>query len=322
MYDDASIPAPLVVVLRQAHQGLQERLRRIAPELADALVPWMEARAGRGMPAEAYFTHPAAFPLVALPWWLEESLGVGVDLVLQADLMHSSMAGYYLIRIIDDVMDRSEHAAVHLLPAVAVLHAEFQARYAARFPAADRFWTTFFAAWAETHQAAMIDSRLGDIDRDTFRRICGRKVAAALIPMIAAARHHGREAPPDPWPELFAELCGWHQLRNDLFDWQRDHAAGIRTWFLSEAERRRRPDESVTSWVAREGFERGHDWLVSGLAQLRRLAGETGSPGAVAYFTARAADLERLAAEVRPALPALRALGLLDGRQRGAAGRS
>lgn len=303
-------------VLGRAHAALVERLRHLAPHLTDALLPWMRARAGQEDAAEAYFTHPAAFPLIALPWWLEESLGAGVDLDLQIDLMTSSMAGYYVIRLIDDVMDRSESAAVHLLPAAAVLHAEFQARYAARFAADDPFWTTFFAAWAETHQAAVIDARLDDIDRDTFRRVCGRKVAAAFIPLVAAARHHGLAAPPEPWPELFAELCGWHQLRNDLFDWQRDQAAGVRTWFLCEGDRRRDPDESVTSWVAREGFELGLEWLVSGLEELRRLAADTGSPGAIAYFRARAADLERLAAELRPALPALRALGLLDAARR------
>lgn len=307
------LPSPLLSkVLRDAHQGLQGRLRALAPELAEELLPWMAARAGQGMPAEAYFTHPAAFPLIALPWWLEESIAGCVDVDLQADLMHSSMAGYYLIRLIDDVMDRSTAAAVHLLPAVAVLHAEFHGRYTGRFAADDRFWPEFYQRWAESHQAASVDSRLVEIDRQTFARICARKVAAAFIPMIAAARRHGLAAPPAPWPELFNELCAWHQLHNDVFDWQRDRSAGLRTWFLCEADRRRSADESVSAWVAREGFELGLSELEAGLARLLEFADQTGSGAVIAYFGDRAARLEREAVEVRPALPALRAMALLD----------
>lgn len=308
----ASTSPVLESVLRDAHLGLQQCLRALAPELAEELLPWMAARAGQGMPAEAYFTHPAAFPLVALPWWLEESVAGRVDVEMQADLMHSSMAGYYLIRLIDDVMDRSPAAAVHLLPAVAVLHAEFHGRYADRFGAGDPFWPEFFRCWAETHQAASVDSRLVVIDRPTFARICSRKVSAAYIPMIAVARRHGLAAPPASWPELFAQLCAWHQLHNDVFDWQRDRSADVRTWFLCEADRRRSADESVSAWVAREGFEWGLSELESGLARLRGLADQTGSSAMAAYFGDRSARLERAAAEVRGVLPALRAMALLD----------
>lgn len=305
---DLELPDGLPGLLGAAHARLRERLAALAPGLAAELVPWMAGLAPEGSPPEAYFLHPLAFPLLLLPWWLDEALGGQADPALQADLLHSSMCGYYLIRLLDDVMDGSPAARPDLLPAVGLFHDEFQTPYSRRVPQADPFWEAFHRAWAEGHEAAAIDARLRDLDREAFERVAGRKVCAALIPLAAVARHHGREAVPEAWSRFFRAYCPWHQLHNDVLDGRRDAAAGAVTWYLCEGRRRRAEGESLDGWLVREGFELGVLWLEEGLAELRELALATGSRPLVRYVDARGQLLRRLLDELRPALAALHAL--------------
>lgn len=305
---DVEPPAALADLLASSHERLRERLCALSPGLAPELVPWMAGLAQEGSPPQAYFCHPLAFPLMQLPWWLDEALGGLPDSALQRDLQHSSMCGYYLIRLIDDVMDRSPAARPDLLPAVGVFHAEFQSAYSRRVPADDPFWDTFHRAWAEGHEAAVIDGRLLDLDRETFERVSGRKVCAALIPLAAVARHHGQEAAPEAWSRFLRAYCPWHQLHNDLLDWHRDAQGDAVTWFLCEGRRRRGAGESLVGWVVREGFELGVGWLEEGLTELRRLALATGSDGLVRYLDGRARLLRLLVAELRPGLAVVQVL--------------
>ncbi len=305
---DVEPPPGLQGLMADAHARLSARLVALAPGLAAELVPWMAGLGPAGAPPQAYFAHPLAFPLLHLPWWLDEALGGRPDPALQLDLAQSSMAGYYFVRLIDDVMDRSTAGRPELLPATGLFHTEFQAPYARRFAAADPFWDVFHAAWAEGHEAAVVDARLTDLDRATFERVSGRKVCSAQIPLAAVARHHGHAAVPAPWGSFLRAYCPWHQLHDDLLDWQQDAERGTVTWFLCEGARRRAPGESVTGWVLREGFELGLGWLEEGLAALRPLAAVTGSAGLVRYLDGRGRLLSLLAGELRPTLAALRLL--------------
>lgn len=302
----AIVPPPsLRAVMAEAHAGLCSRLKGLAPGLTEVLVPWMEGLAPQGEPPEAYFAHPLAFPLMSLPWWLDEALGGRADRQFQLDATTSSMCGYYAIRLIDDVMDRSPAATPELLPAVGILHAEFQAIWARWFPASDPFWPGFFQAWAEGHEAAVLDSRLEDMDADVFAQVAGRKVCAASIPLLAVARRHGREDIPIAWKAFFRALSPWHQLHNDLLDWRRDAERGAVTWLLCEGRRRALPGETEAGWIAREGFMLGVGRLEEGLGTLRGHAQETGSAALQAYVEGRADLLSRLVAETRPALATL-----------------
>jgi hypothetical protein len=300
-----ALPPALPGLLRDAHARLRTRIEQLAPALSTALLPWMEARAARGAPPEHYFTHPMAFPLVLLPWWLDETMGGSVDASLQSDLLYSSMSGYYVIRLIDDVMDESDAVAARLLPAVCVLHAEFQSSYARRFSADHPFWIGFHEAWASGSDAALAETLLPSVDEESFVRISARKVSASIIPMRAVAWHHGVGDLPGPWASLFPVLCSFHQRYNDLFDWQRDLEAGARTWFLCEAERRRHGDESVSAWVAREGFELCMSRLESDLAQLDAFALATGCTALRQYLEVRRAILDDAATNARAGLAAL-----------------
>jgi hypothetical protein len=305
---DVAPPAALEALLAASHERLRARLVELAPGLAPELVPWMAGLAQEGSPPHAYFCHPLAFPLMQLPWWLDEALGGHPDPALQRDLQCSSMCGYYLIRLIDDVMDRSPAARPDLLPAVGIFHAEFHTLYSQRVPANDPFWSVFHRAWAEGHEAAVVDGRLLDLDRETFERVSGRKVCAALIPLAAVAHHHGREAAPEAWSRFLRAYCPWHQLHNDLLDWHRDAARDGVTWFLCEGRRRRGATESLVGWVVREGFELGVSWLEEGLADLRGLAEATGSEGLTRYLDGRGRLLRLLVDELRPGLALVQVL--------------
>lgn len=302
------VPPPrLRAVMARAHQDLRKRVFELAPGLAAELSPWMMALAPAGQPPEAYFAHPLAFPMLSLPWWLDEALAGGPDLGRQRDLIRSSMAGYYLIRLIDDVMDASPAARPELLPAVGVLHLQFQSALSPHLPSDDPFWPAMEALWARGHEAAVLDARMTDLDREGFRRFAGQKVCGAEIPLLAVARWHGQDVP-EAWRAFFTELCPWHQLHNDLFDWQRDAAAQRVTWFLCEGRRRKGEGEALPTWVVREGFELGVDWLREGLDELDGLARAAGSPALVGYVAGRARLLEAMVARVRPSLELLRQL--------------
>lgn len=311
---EVPLPPALPAILARAHARLRARLTELAPRIASELLSWMDERA-RGRAPEQYFTHPSAFPLVLLPWWLDEALGGSADPTLQGDLAYSSMSGYYAIRLIDDVMDGSPDAAPTLLPAISVVNAEFQATYAHRFAADHPFWRGFHAAWARGAEAAIAETRLASIDEASFLEVSAGKVWPGVIPMSAVAWHRTGGELPGPWMQLFSAMCAFHQRQNDLFDWHRDQKANARTWILCEANRHKQGDESVTSWMVREGFELGFARVMRDLDHLDRLAAGLESPGLFAYLAARRVMLDEAASAARPALRALDAI-LETGRRR------
>lgn len=290
-----------------AYARLVRRLRAVAPTLAGELVPWMEARAAKSLTPEKYFLHPLAIPLLLLlllPWWLDEALG-GVDAALHDELIYSSMSGYYVIRLIDDVMDRSDVAEARLLPAVCVLQAEFHVSYAALFPSDHPFWQSFFVDWARAHQAAVEETALTDIDEPTFVRVSAQKVSAGILPLRAVALRKGLAAIPTDWMKLFEALCVFHQRHNDLFDWKRDLGTGAHTWILSDGNRRKRADESMLAWMVREGFEHGLARLTADLDALDALAAATDSASLMGYLSMRRALLRAAADDARAGLAAV-----------------
>jgi hypothetical protein len=310
--DTVALPAGFETLLGASHDRLCQELVRRAPDLCEKLLPWMHQRAAKGLSPTAYFTHPLAFPLLLLPWWLDESLGAAANPDLQSDLMRSSMSGYYLIRLIDDVMDRSPAAEPGLLPAVAVLHAQFQSAYARWFPSAHPFWEAFHAAWARCNEAAVVEAGLSDIDERAFASFSAPKVSAAIIPMLAVAWQRNSGSLPPAWAQLFPKLCAFHQRYNDLFDWKRDLDSGAVTHFLCQGRNQLRAGESMFAWVAREGFAQEARRLRSELLSLQADASRTRSPSLCAWLRLRRDMLDSAAAEARAgfdaAEPLLRAL--------------
>lgn len=238
---------------------------------------------------------------------MDTALGQGQpELALQSELVLSSVSGYYAIRLIDDLMDGVAPDTVGLLP-VGHFHVEFQAPYQRLFPVTSGFWAAFQQQWSASADATIADASLQGIDAAHFQTISASKVSAARIPMLAVALRRGLDTIPPAWDGLFGRVSAWHQLHNDFFDWQRDLAASVDTWFLSEGRRRATASESIELWVVREGFDWGVQTLHAWMREMRPIAEEL-SPGATAYLDARAARFESRTHEAHDGIVALQRL--------------
>src|SRR5262249_7093231 len=262
-HDTPSFPvagaiARLTPIVRCAVDDVRRAAAARLPRAGGDLLAWMDALAPGGDPAR-YFLNPIAFPTLLFPWWLDEARGGRVDEALQADLAASSIAGYSFIRMIDAVADRSPRAAPHLLPALALLHARFEAPYRRGFAVGDPFWEGYERWWCEGADAAVADARAHQITLEAFCEVSAAKVAAGRVPMLAVARRAGLSALPAEWDRLFSLMSRWHQMHNDVFDWMADLQAENETFFLSEARRQSEARIPLAAWIAREGL----DWAVA-----------------------------------------------------------
>lgn len=293
--ESIKLPNDFLTLLSEAWHQLDQSLQTRAPALADAWRAWTISLAGGRDPID-YFLHPYAYPTLLLPWWLDASLGKAANPELQRHLLHMSLAGYYVIRFIDDMVDGDAPNRVQLLPLVPVLQAEFHAlQNDAKFTPSQQL--ALHKAWSEGHEASWLDSKLDSVDEASFKQVCARKVAAVRVPMLMVAWHHGLAELSTEWNRCIDQLGAWHQFHNDLFDWQRDLQAKRATWFTSEIERRR-GDASALACVAAEGFAWGVEQLTSWGHELLSLSHTLGCTGLTLWLTERAAILNRIATGV------------------------
>lgn len=285
-------------------QRVQATLQAATPQMAQPVTDWMRALAGGHAP-EAYFTHDLAFPTLLLPWWLEQSLGREPATAFQADIAYSSINGYYFIRMIDNVMDGEATVETKLLPALAFFHTEFQTPYQKHFAPEHPFWALYRTVWFGTAEAAIHDARLDDITLEMFIQASAQKVRAALIPVAAVCHHYGRADLTGVWSEFVLRMGKWHQMFNDIFDWYKDSSTGNMTYFLSEAQRRKRNTEAPMDWIVRTGFQAGCDTLRTWMCDAQALAAQLNCPPLAHYLVERSALFEHRADAALSGLGAL-----------------
>jgi hypothetical protein len=282
-----------------------------APYLASQVTPWLTQLSGTAHP-EDYFKHPDAFPALLLPRWLERAVADTPDHALQSDLVYSTLNGYYYIRLIDNLMDGNATVELKLLPALGFFHTRFQIAYQPYFAANHNFWHLFTRVWFHSADVTSQDANLYDLDAVQFEQVAARKTCAAKIPLAAVAYRYDRPDLIEPWSHFVDRFGAWHQLFNDLFDWHRDAVQPACTYFLSEAERRREPEEPVAAWVAREGFAWAIDKLRAWLAGLKGLATPLQSPDLLTYLDLREKRLNERQKAVEGGLKDLARLLALD----------
>lgn len=184
-------------------------------------------------------------------------------------------------------MDGNATVELNLLPALGLFHTQFQTPYQRYFEHDHPFWELFTSVWFTSADVTMVDASLTEVDRTQFMQVAAQKTCAVKIPMAAVCYRYEQPGLITPWAE-FVELFGcWHQMRNDLFDWRRDLRNQARTYFLSEAERRKRPAETVAEWVVRDGFAWGLNNLEAWMSELKALARDLKSPELGAYLDLR-----------------------------------
>jgi hypothetical protein len=298
-------PADLLDLVDRAFARIRRRLRAGAPTLSVHALGWMRSLAGTA-PPQAYFTHPNAFPMLLLPWRLEESVRGVPDRAFHRDVVHSTLTGYYFVRMIDDLMDGDHPPGRTVMPALIFFHTEFQLAYHRHFPHRHPFWESLVDASFAAAETATRDAELSAIDRTEFLAISARKIAGAKIPIAAVCHRYDRVDLLEPWSAFVDVLGGWHQMFNDIFDWSRDLAQGRTTHFLSHASAHSGPDGSVAEWVIDDGLDWGRAQLDEWMDQLLVAAGELGAPALVTYLEERRRALDAEWREMEESRIALR----------------
>jgi hypothetical protein len=294
-------------VIEQAVERMLVEMRAGGPQMAHQVEDWIKSLATTERPAD-YFQHPLAFPMLLLPWWMEESLRRDVDVVFQADLIYSSINGYYFIRMIDNVMDGHSTVEQKLLPVLGFFHFQFHAVYHSYFGHDHPFWRIFKTVSLQSAESAMHDAMLTEIDLHQFTTIAGMKVAGGKIPLAAVGYQYDQPQHYEEWLRFYDKLGCWHQMYNDLFGWVKDLRNGTPTYFLSEGQRRKQPAQPLAAWVIHEGFAWGIATLETWLDELRQLAEMLQSRALIDYLQERQKLMHEQAAEVARAFGSLERL--------------
>lgn len=294
-------------------RAIRQGVGRICVEL-DARMPltakdvknWLVYLAGSEQPAD-YYLRRADLPMFLFPWFLEKTQ-VKTDAAFLNDRVYSTINGFYYIRLLDDVTDHHAMDEVALLPALGFFHSQFQTPYQNHFAAGHPFWDYFHRIWFHSADVTMRDLKLRKVNRKQFVRVSAQKTCAVKIPIAAVAYKYGQEDALAGWSK-FMDIYGcWHQMSNDLFHWHEDLSLGTATYFLTEAEKRKRARETAVDWVIRQGFEWGIETLDEWMGQARELAGELECADLLYFLEYRD---EKLRSEAQEMLTNLRTAGKL-----------
>lgn len=266
-----SYDSSLRLIVAEAVSTIYDYMQASTPFMAKKAGEWMQQLSGT-VRVEDYFLHPSAFPMFLLPWWVEKTLQPQPDEALQKAIAYSTANGYYYIRLIDNLMDGDTDTSASLLPALNFFHSQFQHSYYHYFSSEHPFWNLFNQVWFRSGESAMEDAYQTDIDFARFQQIAAQKICAVKIPIAAICYYHQQPELIKPW-SIFVDLLGcWHQMSNDLFDWVKDSANQSKTYFLCEAARQKLPQESLTTWVMRYGFNWACELLQAWMAELQEQA--------------------------------------------------
>ena len=299
----------LSAIIHEAFDLLQARALEAGPTIGPRINQWIHAVTKADRPEDAFMS-PASFPMLSLPWYAEQSIHPEPDPIFQTKLVYSTVNGYCYIRLIDNLMDGHGEEGLSMLPALGFFHTQFQNPYGRTFKNGHPFWEFFKTTWMHSAEVTLRDAGLVEIDRALFEDVCAQKTCAAKIPIAAVFYHYEQPDRMERWMQ-FVDLFGcWHQMWNDLFDWVKDTQYRTQTYFLSEARRRKRPDEPLVDWVIREGFDWGTMLLDGWMAKMQGLATELDSPPLEDYLEERKINLSNQIAGIKQAIE--QSQGLLE----------
>lgn len=281
-------------------------LRQNAPHSAEDAIRWIQALSQTPQP-EDYFRGGRAHILL-LPWILETNILGDPDPDFQQALVYSSVNGYYFVRLLDNIMDGHRPEDTRLLPLSAFFHSNFQAAYSAYFDAESPFWRCFHSVWAEMADATVASLQADHLSPQSFARLTASKIAGVKIPLAAVCFRYGRPDLLPAWWSCFDRFACFHEMLDDFLDWHEDFSSGRRSYFLSEAERRKGPGESVAAYMIREGLTWGFGTLRERFLEAKETARQLDSPMLDAYLDHRFSEVENLWRTLEQDLPSLLSL--------------
>lgn len=296
----------LQVVVSNALQRFEANLHAALPRAALHLRQHLQR-----VPTKAeHFFVARNFPHFLLPWWFSPAAEREADADFQTDLIYSSINGYYAIRLCDNIADNDGPPELRsLAPCTLYFDSEAIAPYRTFFPASHAFWKSFDTFLAGQAEASAADSLLQDVDGETFACLSSQKFTGTKIPMAAVRwRYPVLEGSFDRWMEFVDCLGNFAQFNNDFFDWRRDLLHGITTYVSSEAKRQA-PDESLTSWFVREGFDWGAGELKLQFGHVILRAEALDNEGVLNWVIERGRTLEDDIGKVRSGLNLMKTLG-------------
>ena len=280
-----SWPPDFLTAARNAAQLATQELNSSTSPLWVHTRQWLATRCDLSHP-EDYFLHSQSLAILGFPWWLEESLCGAANPSFQADMMFSTINAYYFTRMLDDMMDGHaiERAA---MPALYPFHLRFMRPYQKYFDYSSAFWCEFERILMITVEAVAGEASLEKITEEDFIRFSARKPAAAVIPLAAVCVHYGRIDMLAPWESVLTSFARWHQMRDDIMDWNSDMQAGQPSWLLTEAARRRNAGEPVAAWMGREGFRWAKNVMDRRINETLEAASELKSQPLLSYIEQR-----------------------------------
>jgi len=282
---------------------LADRLAQVAPGVAADADAWMSELSRTGKACD-YFGGGRSI-LLLLPQFLAETSKAGRDLRFEFDIAYSIINAYYFVRLIDDVVDKQPSARPRLLPLLGFFHAEFHSSYMRYFGPDHSFWNHFYRIWGEMADATIEHTRRASLSTEDFIRLSAARSGGVKIPIAALCEFYRRPDLFGTWCRFFDAFAVWSQLMDDMIDWPGDSARGVATYFLSEAHRRRRGDESVANWILQRGLEWGHELCMSQARDLLLRAEEMMCDRLAQYVDYRQEQARQLWLQLRPQLPAL-----------------
>ncbi|MSQ00268.1 MAG: class 1 isoprenoid biosynthesis enzyme [Myxococcales bacterium] len=284
-----------------------ERLRtRLAGRVA-SYPPSLRALAGAFLEGAGpgYYSLPDAAPLLHLPIWLDRGLSPEtVD-----DILEATALAYAYVRIQDNVLDEPQgrgHAPL-MLAANAFL---WDALELYRAHADARFWALSRSAWLDFSEETENERRqlVSETDYAHADFVAhARKCALAEVPLYAVMSASGEWRGVEHVVPLIHSLSRSYGCFNDVMGYERDLAAGGRTWLLAQARTLARartgeadPNGSAirSALVSSELMEALVHESITMLEAARPPALGLGMPAFEAFATARAARLAEVAAKV------------------------
>lgn len=276
----------LRTVIRKAFFLMQDDAKAGGSFLGGRIINWIQSVYKTEQPEDA-FVNLESFPLFLLPWYAELTINPEPEKDFQTDLVYSTLQGYYYIRFMDNLMDGHNAQNLVDLPILNFFSMNFQAPYNKYFPDDHPFWKYFNSVWLHSAEVNIIDVQLSDIDKDLFQAVSAQKTCAVKIPVAAVFFNYDYPERIQQW-EQFIDIFGrWHQMLDDIRDFPEDEREKHCTYFLSEAQRKKRPDELVVDWVIREGHDWGVKILNDWMAQMEEMATELKSPLLSKYLNYR-----------------------------------
>ena len=289
-------------------QAIDDAVGRIEKSIAEHMPlsrphvsAWLRHLSGTSNPADYYHQVPIS-PMFWFPRFLEKSFGPDDSYELQADLVYSTINGYYYIRMIDNLMDHHASDELEILPLLGFFHTQFQTPYQKYFASDHLFWNLFQEVWFHAVDVTIMDARLHELNLDQFNQVASQKICAIKIPLAATAHYFGHPEMILPWSEFVDSFGRWHQMQGDIFHWYEDLTNGVQTFFLSSGQQRKSADESITDWTLREGFRWGLDLIEEWMAVLQNEALSLGSKDLSLYLSYRQKMTRKAGLQVLKAL--------------------